>query len=102
MALFADGTTVHGADLNGNLPVLLASSVLGAGAASIPLAIPAGFNRIKLYWRARGDNAATAIQLYLRINGDSANDYLWEVNQANNTAVAATTSGAATAQIQIA
>jgi hypothetical protein len=101
MALFADGTTVHAADLNGNLPVLLASSVLVAPAANIPLAIPAGFNRIKVYWRVRASDGVPAEPLYLQVNGDTGNDYLWEVNQANNATVAGTTSGAATGHIQI-
>lgn len=102
MTLFVDGTTPHAADLNGNLPVLAAASgVLVASQANIPLVIPAGFTRLKVYWRVRSSVAGAAEQLYLQVNGDTANDYLWEVNQANNATVAGTTSGATTNKIQI-
>lgn len=101
MGLFADNTLVNAAALNGNLPVLLGSTVLSASAASIPLTVPSGFNRIKIHWRGRSDAGAAAEQLFLHFNGDGGSNYLWEVNQANNAGVAATTSAGTASAIQI-
>lgn len=102
MTLFSDDELVNAALMNGNLEVLAAGpTVLSASQPSITLAVPTGFNRLKIRWRARSDQATTAEQLYLRFNGDTSSDYLWEVNQANNTSVAGTTSGGTATSIQI-
>lgn len=102
MTLFNDGLLVNAAALNNNLEVLAAGpTVLTASEPNITLAVPVGFNRFRLVWRARADAATTAEQLFLRFNGDGGNDYLWEVSQSNNGSVAGTSSGGTTSSIQI-
>lgn len=100
MAQFTN-SLVHAADLNGNLPVLLASALLTGSASGIPLTVPTGYARLRVCWRARSSAASTGAQLYVQFNGDVANDYLWQVSQANNATVAGTSSGTAVAQIQV-
>lgn len=91
---FTAGQRVLAADLNGNTIQLIDTQTLTAPAASIVLDVPANssYNFIKASWRLRGDSASAALQLYMRLNGDTGSNYLWEVNQANNTTVAGTTS----------
>ena len=96
------GQRVTAAALNASSPELIQAVSIAVTTASVTISIPTGYNRIEVFWRARMSDAVAAEQLYLRMNGDTSAHYLWEVNQANNTTVAATTSGAAVAQIQIA
>ena len=76
------------------------TQVLGSTTASITFSGLPAINGYMLKWSARMSDANAAEQLYLRFNGDTGSNYLWEVNQANNAAVAGTTSGAAVAFIQ--
>lgn len=78
------------------------TQVLAATTASVTFSGLPAANGFMVAWSARCSDANAAEQLYLRFNGDTGNNYLWEVSQANNTTVAATTSGAAVAFIQIA
>lgn len=97
------GTRIQSASLNVG-PVFLTSETMLTPLANATLNVPANtsYNFLTVKWRARGSAATTAQGLSLTLNGDSGNNYLWEVNQANNTTVAATTSGAAVAAIQVA
>jgi hypothetical protein len=79
-----------------------ATQTLGGTTASITFSGLPAVNGFMVKWAARMSDANAAEQLYLRFNGDTGSNYLWEVNQANNAAVAATTSGAAVTFIQIA
>lgn len=58
-------------------------------------------NAFLVKWYIRASDANAAEQLYLRFNGDSSSSYLWEVNQANNTTLAATTSAGTSTFIQL-
>lgn len=99
---FNAGQRVTALELNGNTYQQLATATLTGALSSMSLPVPAGtaFNFLKVSWRVRGDQASAAQQLYMRFNGDSGSNYLWEVLQGNNTTAAATTSGAATTFIQ--
>lgn len=98
---WAAGSRITAAGLNAASPELLQEVSITSTTAQVTINIPTGFPRVKVHWRARMSDAVAAEQLYLQFNADSANHYLWQVNQANNTTVAATTSAAAVAQIQI-
>lgn len=90
------------AQLMATTPLLAPSSTfISATTATVTLAVPSGFNNIEVIWRVRASDATAAESLFLQMNGDTGNNYLWEVNQANNTTVAATDSGGATSHIQI-
>lgn len=100
---FTAGQRVTAAELNGNTIQLLDSSVLTATTASITLNVPAGtaYDTLKVSWRVRGDQASAAQEMYLRFNGDSGSNYLWQNIQGNNSTVSSNTSGAATTFIHI-
>lgn len=95
------GSRIQAAALNNASPQLFQEVSLSSTTANVTINIPVGFSRVQVYWRARMSDANAAEQLYLRLNGDSGSNYLWEVCQSQNTTVAATTSGAATTFIQI-
>jgi hypothetical protein len=63
----------------------IASTVLGASAASITLTIPSSINHIRGAWNARKDVGGGGAFSWLRFNGDSASHYQW-VNEIGNTA----------------
>jgi hypothetical protein len=81
---------------------LAPTQVLGSAAASITFSSIPAVPRLMVVWRVRCSDAVAAEPLWLRMNGDSAAHYLWEVSQANNATVAGTTSGALVSQIQAA
>lgn len=87
--------------LQNNTPQLYSNTYISATTASVTLTVPSGYNNLEVVWRARCSDANAGEQLYLRLNGDSGSNYLWEVTQGNNATAAATTSGAATTFIQI-
>lgn len=63
-------------NLNTGIPVLLASSTLGASAASIDLTgIPQDWAHLNLIAYLRGDTAANTIALRLRFNADTGSNY---------------------------
>lgn len=84
--------------------VQFSSISLSVAQSSIVFNLPSGlFNRVRVEFRARSDAAAVpAEQLYIRINGDSGNNYLWQIDQANNNTVAGQSAGAFTSRIQVA
>lgn len=85
-------------------PQLIAKSVLTGSASSIPLSVPSGpaFSVLRVAWTARSDNAGFATYMCLRLNGDSGNNYLWQINQVNIASTAGSgNSGALTSLIQI-
>jgi hypothetical protein len=87
-----------------NTLILLAATTLSTPSANAVLNVPSGtnYNNLKVFWRARSVTAVVAEQMFLQFNGDTGNNYLWEVDQANNATIAGSTSGAATSKIQIA
>lgn len=79
-----------------------ATQTLNATTASITFSgLPAGVNAFLVRWSVRCSDANGAEPLRLQFNGVSTNSYIWEVNQANNASVAATTSAGAATFIQI-
>lgn len=81
---------------------IAATQTLGSTTASVTFSgLPAGVNAFKVRWSARCSDANAAEQMKLQINGATGSSYIWEVNQANNTTVAATTSAGASTFIQI-
>lgn len=99
---FTAGSRILASALNSETFQLIQTVPITTTTASVTVTIPTGFNRIKVFWRGRMSDAVVAEELLLRLNGDSANHYLWEVNQSNNTgAVSGGASGAAVALIQV-
>lgn len=85
-----------------NTPQLSNSLFVSVTTASVSFAIPSGYNNIEVVWRVRASDAVTSEQLYLQLNGDTNNDYVWEACQANNTgSVVGATGGTAVAHIQV-
>lgn len=83
------------------LPAQVATQKLGVAAASVTFSSLPAFNRYKVFWYARASDASVAEPIFIQLNGDTGNNYLWEVNQANNATVNGTSSGGAVAHIQI-
>lgn len=84
------------------LPQLVSTTYVTSGtAATMSATIPSTANHIEVIWTGRSDNASTATNLLLRVNGDSGSNYLWEQNEQNNTAATAATAGGATTSIHI-
>lgn len=101
---FTSGQRVTAAALNGNTVQLLSTTTLSAPSASVVIPVPAGvsYNFLRVQWRAKSSTAVAAEQLYLQLNGDTGNDYLWQNDQANNATVAGTSSGGVVNKIQVA
>ncbi len=96
------GVPVTLAQMAAVTPQLLQSTYLTVASAGVTLTIPSGFNRVHVFWRTRGSAAATAMQLQLQMNNDSASNYLWERTEANNATTSAANSGGLSSFIQIA
>lgn len=77
------------------------TQTMSATTASVTFSGLPALDGFRVKWACRMSDATAAEQLYLQFNGDTGSNYLWEVNQANNTTVAATTSAGATTRIQI-
>lgn len=100
---FTGGSRVTAAELNSNTMELITSSSLLAPSGSVVLPISGTYNHLKVFWRARGDAAVSAEQMYLQFNGDSGSNYLVERVETNNTTTTPIgPGGAATTRIQIA
>lgn len=86
----------------GSLQVL-DSKVLTATTPSITLSVPPGsaFSTLRVAWTARSDNASAATYMCMQLNGDTANHYIWQINQANNATMGPGNSGGATNLIQV-
>lgn len=75
---------------------------LGTTTASVTFSgLSTAVNSFLVKWSARCSDANAAEQFKVQLNGASGSSYIWEVNQANNTTVAATTSAGASTFIQI-
>lgn len=102
---FTAGQRLTAAALNAAispLPQLLSTTYVTTGTvASMFASIPATANHIEVIWTARSDNASTATNLLLRVNGDSGTNYVWEQNEQNNTTVTASTGGGGVTSIHI-
>lgn len=98
---FLSGQRVTAQELNSQFPVLLLEASVTVSTASVSVTVPAGYNRVQVYWRVRSSVAGPAEQLYLRFNGDTGSHYLWQVSQSNNATVAGTSSGALVSVIQV-
>lgn len=100
---FRAGQRVTAAELNSGVMQQIATTTLTGTQAAITLNIPAGtsYNFLKCSWRVRGDQAAAAQQLYLRLNGDTGSNYLWQNVQGNNSTASSNTSGATATFIHI-
>jgi hypothetical protein len=87
-----------------NTPVLLQTTTLGSPQASVTLNVPSGatYNFLQVKWRTMNSAAVVSAGFFLRINGDSGNNYIWENGAATNATIAGVTSGAATSSIQVA
>lgn len=98
---FSNGTLINAAALNGGAMVLLDSQAPTSAQSSISLSVPAGFSRLKVFWRCRSAFSATGVQLYVQLNGDSGGNYLWQLVQGNNSSAAALSSGTAVDEMQL-
>ena len=83
-------------------PQLLSTATLTAPTtASVTYTPTSPVTRILCLWGARSSFAATAVQLYLQMNGDTAAHYTYCANQNNNTTVAGAYSNGLATAIQI-
>lgn len=98
---FVAGQRLLASQLNTNLPQLLGSTELTGSAASITIAVPAGFNALMGYWGARSDTASAVVNMVLRLNGDTGNNYRWQAVQVENATVTGSNSAGATSFIEI-
>lgn len=73
------------------------SGVLAAAAASFAPSIPLGYRHLRLILVGRGDTAAITVQVNLRANGDTGNNYANEYSFAVGSSLTATDPGAETA-----
>lgn len=113
MALYTvpPGATINTADVNqivetmngtnqiGNPGPLyqFSTQVVTASVASVTFSsIPSGFKHLYISWQARSDTAATTAILYLRINGDSGNNYWSQSSYGLGSTVSAGITGPAT------
>ncbi|ACU71743.1 hypothetical protein Caci_2834 [Catenulispora acidiphila DSM 44928] len=101
MPTFSAGQRLTAAELNADFP-LISSTVLTGTTANMPLFVSSGFNRVQVFWRARGTAAVGAEQLWLQMNGDSGSHYLWQKTETENSTATSASSGGLTTQIQIA
>lgn len=100
---FTAGQRVTAIQLNAGGIQQIATTTLTVATSAMSLNVPAttSYNFIKVSWRVRGDTASAAQQLYLRFNGDTGSNYLWQNVQGNNSTASSNTSGAATTFIHI-
>lgn len=80
-----------------NTPQKIGGQILTGTTASVTIPVPANtFSALQVTYSARSDFANTATYMDVRFNADSANDYVWQINQANNATMGPGGSGAAT------
>lgn len=81
-------------NLNSGVMRPVATTLLGASAASIVFsAIPGTWRHLYVVVSARGTNASTFVNVTLRINGDSAGNYDYQVMSASGASGSALTAG---------
>lgn len=106
MTTFTAGQRLTAAQLNAllaSVPQLLGATVLTSTQPSVTITVPAGtsYSALRGEWGARGDAASAAINIGLRFNSDTGNNYLWQQNQTNNTTSSPSNSGGLTSVIQV-
>jgi len=67
-----------------------APQVLAAPAASVTFSPPSGVNHLAIKWHARSTSGNTSDNMQLRFNGDSANNYDWQLLTGLNATVSTT------------
>lgn len=87
--------------LQNNTPQLIATTKLAAPAASIAITVPAGYSSLMGVWGARSSQASAVVNMVIRLNADTGNNYLWQEVQVENTTVTGANSSGVTSFIQI-
>lgn len=84
-------------------PQQLDVRLLSSTTASITLNVPTGghFSTLRVNWIGRSDAATGATYMVARLSNDSANNYLWQIDQANNAGNSPANSGATTDRIRV-
>lgn len=95
-----DSNRVTAADLDSNIPVLLASVTLTVALANVIVAVPTGWNRLKAYYSGTCSGAVASSTAKVQFNGDTGNNYTWIYTQSNN-GTTSTTQNATQSAIQI-
>lgn len=72
-------------NLQNSSPVKLGSTILTGPSPTMSLPITAGYNHLEAIYTTRKDSGGGGAFTWMRLNGDSANDYQW-VNQIGNNA----------------
>lgn len=98
---FTAGQRLKASALNANMPQLLGSMVLSGSAASITIAVPSGFNQLQGIYTARKDVGGGGAFAWLRLNGDTSSNYLWQITLGNNTSTTTSRSTGTDSKIQI-
>lgn len=86
--------------LQNNTPQLIGSTILTGSAASITIAIPAGYNHLQGVFTGRCD-ASGAQFLLMQFNGDTGTNYTWQRVTSNVSAVSGANAGAAVNNMEV-
>lgn len=82
------------------LPTQFSTTTLGTTTASVTFSSIPAFTHLTLVWHARGDQAATTVNLQIQLNGITTSTYITERAEANtNTVAGANATAASSLQI---
>lgn len=95
-----DPARVTAAILDNNIPVLVASTTLTVALANVVLAVPAGYNRLRVNFSGKCSGAFAVSSAKVQFNGDTGTNYNFILAQSNNGTLT-TTDNASTSSIQV-
>ena len=91
MTTFVAGRRIKAVDLNAQAAQLIQNTVLTASQASIQFnPVASSYNNLMLKWHARTTSANTSDNMQMQINGDTGNNYDWQILAGLNAAVSTT------------
>jgi len=90
MVSYNGGSRIKASDLNAQAAQLIQNVVLSSSQASIQFSpVAATYNNLMLKWHARTTSGNSNDNMQMQINGDTANNYDWQIQAALNATVTA-------------
>lgn len=91
MVSYTAGSRIKASDLNAQAAQLIQNVVLSSSQASIQFSpVASTYNNLMLKWHARTTSGNASDNMQMQINGDTGNNYDWQILAGLNTTVSTT------------
>lgn len=84
-----------------NVPQLIGTTILSGPAASISISVPSGYNQLQCIYTGRQDSGSGGAFAFVRLNGDTGANYVWQGLYGNVSTATSANAGAAVTGIRV-